>query len=181
MNRERYENHLTLVADSPAMLRAVDVPRLIDEIPPSFDPHDFLCWLAEQPVPARALAAIEEARAAATLPELQVDVSGDYIYLASADRTIAKMANTDAMGCTNDDYTTEHALAHADSIARACNSHDQQLGALQLVAERIEETYLHDDDGNRIDGDAPISGADFVDRMLHIESVIAAAIEEATK
>lgn len=57
--------------------------------------------------------------------------------------------------------------------------------ALLDVAKRvlgiIEATYAHDDEGNREEGDSPISGADVVDRLLELEDELVAAIQDTEK
>lgn len=60
-----YENHVRLVADITARVRAVDVRRLIDEAPPSIGLgiDDFLCWLASQVDYPRTIAVISDLRA----------------------------------------------------------------------------------------------------------------------
>lgn len=64
--RERsaaYWTYMQTVADQPALIRAVDVRRLVDETPPSFDKRDFCCFLLEEnALPPRARAAIEHVR-----------------------------------------------------------------------------------------------------------------------
>ncbi len=50
------------------------------------------------------------------------------------------------------------------------------LSIAESVATIIEQTYAHDEDGNRVDGDSPLSAADVVDALLDLESVVDAAI-----
>ena len=58
---------------------------------------------------------------------------------------------------------------------------DKLRDALALVAGIIEETYPHDDEGNRINGDSPVSGADVVDALCAIEQQIAEALSSAKR
>ena len=48
----------------------------------------------------------------------------------------------------------------------------KSLKLLQKVADIIESTYDHDEDGRRTNGDSPVSGADVVDALLGLETEI---------
>lgn len=58
--QQRYLQHTRLVTDDICMLRAGDVQRLYDELPPSFDPLDFTRWLSEQQLPPRCAQKVRE-------------------------------------------------------------------------------------------------------------------------
>lgn len=48
---------------------------------------------------------------------------------------------------------------------------------LRAIEAAIEATYRHDAEGNRVDGDSPISGADFIDLVLQHEDNVKEAIK----
>ena len=70
-----------------------------------------------------------------------------------------------------------------------CDSWSEVLGAgspqtvivraLQSVADLIEATYDHDEDGNRTDMDCPMSGADVTESLMGMETAIFEALEQA--
>lgn len=49
--------------------------------------------------------------------------------------------------------------------------------ALTLLADLIESTYEHDDNGNRTNGDNPLSGADVCEELCGLESVVFGALD----
>ena len=53
----------------------------------------------------------------------------------------------------------------------------QRKRVLVQVMNIIEDTYPHDD-GKRIDGDSPVSGADVVEMLVELEDDITQAIED---
>lgn len=55
--------------------------------------------------------------------------------------------------------------------------HDRREAALRKVLDIIEQTYAHDEDGNRTDGDSPISGADVVEMLCALEDDLRGALE----
>lgn len=40
------------------------------------------------------------------------------------------------------------------------------------VRDLIESTYEHDDEGRRIEGDSPVSGADVVEELMRMEPLV---------
>jgi hypothetical protein len=48
---------------------------------------------------------------------------------------------------------------------------------LSKVMNIIEQTYPHDEDGNREEGDSPISGADVVEQLISLEEEIKEALK----
>src|SRR5688500_10756118 len=54
MNEQAYRAHVKLIADEPSLIRACDLYRLLEQMPPSFDRAAFLAWLTAQPFNERA-------------------------------------------------------------------------------------------------------------------------------
>lgn len=51
--------------------------------------------------------------------------------------------------------------------------------ALQAIQGLIEQTYAHDENGNRTNGDCPISAADIVELLAEQECMVAEALATA--
>ena len=66
-------------------------------------------------------------------------------------------------------------------VARTEHSRSALLLMCRAVFEIIESTYPHDDDGNREEGDSPVSGADVVQELCCIEESLAEAIAKAER
>lgn len=60
-------------------------------------------------------------------------------------------------------------------------AHDPVMAALKSVQSIIEDTYAHDDDGDRTDEDNPTSPNDTVEALMGIEGEIDEAIATLRK
>lgn len=56
---------------------------------------------------------------------------------------------------------------------------DWMADALERVAQVIEATYAHDEDGDRVDEEPEASGADVFEMVSNLEQIVAEALELA--